>query len=121
MPGAAIRLDTELTSKVLSANRTLTRRAKPPTGADQVQTAALQFRRLSNDDATARPHRSPSLLRNASTRWYSPAPLSFGSHERMSQRLPYPRTNSPWAVPLEAPPRLGRAQPSGSRDHTAST
>jgi hypothetical protein len=109
MPGAAIRLDTELTSKVLSANRTLTRRAKPPTGADQVQTAALQFRRLSNDDATARPHRSPSLLRNASTRWYSPAPLSFGSHERMSQRLPYPRTNSPWAVPLK--PHLGCAGP----------
>jgi hypothetical protein len=28
-------------------------------------------------------------------------PLSFGRHERMSQHLPYPRTNSPWAVPLK--------------------
>ena len=52
----AIRLEGELMSKVLRANRTLTRRAKPPTRADQVQTAALQFRRLSNGDATARPH-----------------------------------------------------------------
>jgi hypothetical protein len=89
--------------RVLSANRTLTLRARPPTGADQVQTAARQFRQLSNGDATARPHRSPSLLRNASTRWYSPAQLSFDSHEPMSQRPPYPRTNSPWAVPLKPP------------------
>jgi hypothetical protein len=62
---------------VLSANRTLTRRARPPTGANQAQTAALQFHRLSNGDATARPHRSPPLPRNASTRWYSPARLTF--------------------------------------------
>src|SRR4029453_2789419 len=54
--------------RVLSANRTLPRRAWPPTGADQVQIAALQVRRLSNGEATARPHRPPSLLRNASTR-----------------------------------------------------
>jgi hypothetical protein len=53
-----------------------------------VQTAAQQFRRLSNGDATARPHRSPPLPRNASTRWYSPARLTFGRHEPMSQRLP---------------------------------
>jgi hypothetical protein len=39
--------------RVLSANRTLTRRARPPTGANQVQTAALQLRRLSNGEATA--------------------------------------------------------------------
>ncbi len=109
MPGAASRLDAELMSKVLSANRTLTRRARPPTAADQVQTAALQFRRLSNCDATARPHRSPSPLRNTSTRWYSPARLAFGSHGRVPQRLPYPQTNSPWAVPLK--PDLGRPRP----------
>jgi len=101
-----------------SASVGLTRRARPPTGADQVQTAALQLSRLSNgDDATARPHRSPSLPRNASTRWYSPARLSFGSHERMSQRLPYPRTNSPRAVLLK-PTSAGPGQPSGSpRSH----
>ena len=98
--------------RVLSAHRTLTRRARPPTAADQVQTAALQFRRLNNDDATARPHRSPSLPRNASTRWYSPAQLSFGSHDPTSQRLPYPRTNPPWAVPLKVPPRT-RSEPIG--------
>ena len=74
-----------------------------------MQTAALQLRRVNNGDATARPHRSPSLLRNASTRWYSPARLSFGSHEPMPQRLPYPRTNSPWAVLLK--PHLGWARP----------
>jgi hypothetical protein len=53
MPCAASRLDAELMSKVLSANRIRTRRARPRTGADQVQTAALQFRRLSNGEATA--------------------------------------------------------------------
>jgi hypothetical protein len=93
-----------------SASVGLTRRARPPTGADRAQTAARQSRRLSNGRATARPHRSPSLLRNASTRWYSPARPSFGSHEHMSQRLPYPRTNSPWTVSAEAPPRLGRVR-----------
>ena len=70
-------LDAELMSKGPQRHRTLTRRARPTTGADQVQTAALQFRRLSNGDATARPHRSPSLPRNASTRWYSPAQLCW--------------------------------------------
>ena len=94
-------LDAELMSKGPHRHRTLTRRARPTTGADQVQTAALQFRRLSNGDAMARPHRSPSLPRNASTRWYSPARLSVGSHEHMSQRLPCPRTNPPWAVPVK--------------------
>jgi hypothetical protein len=92
-----------------SASVGLTRRARPPTGADRAQTAARQSRRLSNGRATARPHRSPSLLRNSSTRWYSPARLSFG-REHMSQRLPYPRTNSPWTVSAEAPPRLGRVR-----------
>lgn len=94
-----------------SASVGLTRRARPPTGADRAQTAARQSRRLSNGRATARPHRSPSLLRNSSTRWYSPARLSFGSHEHMSQRLPYPRTNSPWTVRLK--PHRGWAESVG--------
>ncbi len=93
-------LDAELMSKGPQRHRTLTRRARPTTGADQVQTAALQFRRLSNGDATARPHRSPSLPRNASTRWYSPAQLCWQPRP-MSQRLPCPRTNPPWAVPVK--------------------
>src|SRR5215207_5822335 len=89
----------------LSPNRTLTRRARPPTRADQVQTAALQFRRLSNGDATARPHRSPSLPRNASPRWYSPAPAVLW------QPRTYVPTPAVSANPLslgcsaEAPPR----------------
>jgi hypothetical protein len=37
MQGAAIRLEGELMSMLLSANRTLTRPATPPTKADQVQ------------------------------------------------------------------------------------
>ena len=49
--------------RVFSANRTLTRRARPPTGADQVQTAALQFPLLSDGDALARSHRSQSQRR----------------------------------------------------------
>jgi hypothetical protein len=73
MPGVAIRLDAELMSKGPQRQSDSHSQRRPPTGADQLQTAALQFRRLSNSDAPARPHRSPSLLRNASTRWYPPA------------------------------------------------
>src|SRR5215217_1737123 len=76
MPGAAIRLDAELMSN----------RSSAPIG---LSLAALDRRlghikcRLllcsSADSATARPHKSPSLLRNASTRWYfaGPAVLTY--------------------------------------------
>lgn len=55
MPGPAIRLAAELKSKGPQRHRSLTRRARAPTGADQAQTALCS----SADSATARPHRSP--------------------------------------------------------------
>jgi hypothetical protein len=83
-------------------------RARPPNGADQLQTAARHFRRLSNE--TRRRGRMIAIATEERIDpGYSPARLSFGSHERVSQRLPYPRTNPPWAVPLK--PHLGSAGP----------
>jgi hypothetical protein len=95
--------------RVLSANRTLTRRARPPTGADQVQTAVCS----SADSATATRrrgridrHRYRGTHRPVGIRRPS-CPLAATNICPNACRIGEP--NSPRAVPLK--PHLGWAGP----------
>jgi hypothetical protein len=110
MPGAASRLDAELMSK---GPQRQTGSHSPSETADWGRSSAdccsavppTQQRRRDGEAALI----AIATKERIDPGGIPPARLSFGSHERMSQRLPYPRTNSLWGVPLKS--HLGLAGP----------